>query len=234
MRRADEVHAMSEERMLRAWTVNAAPWAEAVQSGTITSRVTVTNQAVLQAVGEGPGRLLDLGCGEGWLARELAGRGWEVLGVDGAQTLIDIAETLGGAEYLCLPYGGLGQALEDRRFECVVANFSLLGSRSTTDAITAAAGLLVPGGRLVVQTVHPCWIDDNQHEGWREETWQALGALSCTPSPWYYRTRGSWLGLLGGSGLTVLESKEPTAPGAEQPASVILVGRKPILDEPRL
>lgn len=225
---------MNEERILQAWTVNAAPWAEAVQSGTIASRVNVTNQAVLQAVGEGPGRLLDLGCGEGWLARELGRRGWEVLGVDGAQALVDIAERLGGAEYLCLPYEGLEQALEDRLFECVVANFSLLGDQSTADAIAAAGRLLVPGGRLVLQTVHPCWVDDNRHEGWREETWQALGALACTPSPWYYRNLGSWLQLFKERGLSELETKEPTAPGAEQPASLIILGRKPILDEPRL
>lgn len=225
---------MSEERILQAWTMNAAPWAEAVQSGSIASRVAITNQAVLEAVGKGPGRLLDLGCGEGWLGRALAAAGWEVLGVDGAQPLIDVAERLGGAEYLCLPYEGLRQALEDRRFECVVANFSLLGDQSTADAIAAAGRLLVPGGRLVVQTVHPCWVDEPESEGWREETWQALGALSCTPSPWYYRNLGSWLRLLKERGLSKLETREPTAPGAEQPASLILVAQKPTLDEPRL
>ena len=52
------------------WLQAAAPWCRAVRDGRIRSRVAVTNAAILDAIAARPGgRLLDLGCGEGWLLR---------------------------------------------------------------------------------------------------------------------------------------------------------------------
>ncbi len=68
--------ALSDEKILDSWHKNAAPWSLAVREGQIDSRRLVTDSAIVGAVEE-YGRaytrpsVLDIGCGEGWLARAL-------------------------------------------------------------------------------------------------------------------------------------------------------------------
>ena len=51
------------------------------------------NQPAVAATGAR--RVLDLGCGEGWLARALAAGGLDVTGVDGAPALVEAATAAG-------------------------------------------------------------------------------------------------------------------------------------------
>ena len=65
-----------ESALLQSWHTNADAWIDVIRSGAIESRQQVTDQAVLLAIiGRQPERVLDLGCGEGWLLRALAARG---------------------------------------------------------------------------------------------------------------------------------------------------------------
>jgi hypothetical protein len=45
------------------------------------------------------------------------------------------------------------------------------------------------------------------------------------PAPWYFRTLESWDALLQGCGFDILERREPKAPGALTPASVVWIGK---------
>jgi SAM-dependent methyltransferase len=47
--------------------------------------------AALEAVGDGPGRVLDAGMGGGRLVAELAARGWTVSGVDSSTAMVELA-----------------------------------------------------------------------------------------------------------------------------------------------
>jgi 2-polyprenyl-3-methyl-5-hydroxy-6-metoxy-1,4-benzoquinol methylase len=91
------------KRLRRSWIANATAWREAVREQRIESRRLVTDAAVVSAVlAESPRRVLDLGCGEGWLGRALSGHGIAVTGVDGSAPLIEAARSLGGATFLTL------------------------------------------------------------------------------------------------------------------------------------
>jgi hypothetical protein len=79
----DEPRHPHEEQINRSWNANAKPWARAIQTGSIQSRTLVTDRAIIEAVSSmAPRRVLDVGCGEGWLARALSARGMTVTGVD--------------------------------------------------------------------------------------------------------------------------------------------------------
>ena len=102
---------MSErEQLQRSWVANATSWSDAVREQRIESRRVVTDAAIVEAVLAGhPRTSLDLGCGEGWLARALASHGIEVTGIDASAPLVDAANALGGARFLAIGYDALAQ-----------------------------------------------------------------------------------------------------------------------------
>src|ERR1700729_1540156 len=78
-----------EREIIRSWHSNAAPWARAIRAASIASRKLVTDQAIIDAVSSvSCARILDIGCGEGWLARALRALGMSVTGVDVVPALI--------------------------------------------------------------------------------------------------------------------------------------------------
>jgi SAM-dependent methyltransferase len=102
-----------------------------------------------------PGRLtLEVGCGEGRVARDLAQRGHTVVALDGSPTLTAMAAaTDPGGRYVvgdaaALPFG-------DGRFDIVVAYNSLMDVADMPASVREASRVLEPGGRLCVCVTHP-------------------------------------------------------------------------------
>lgn len=215
-----------EQAILDAWAVNAAAWTTAVRGGAIGSRASVTDAAIVAAVLERrPRRVLDVGCGEGWLARSLAKKGVEVCGVDAIPALIERARAGGGADFRVLSYAALADGELPGEFDAVVCNFSLLGERSAEAVVSAAATLLNPGGVFIVQTLHPLSASGEfpYRDGWREGSWAGCGPGFSEPAPWYFRTLGGWVELLQAHGLRLLQLREPPDAQAGRPLSLILI-----------
>lgn len=88
------------------------------------------NQAILLAVvaGRQPERVLDLGCGEGWLLRALAERAINVVGVDGDATLVEAARAAGSSPVHLATYEELAEAKVEigSDYDLICANFALL------------------------------------------------------------------------------------------------------------
>ena len=72
-----------EQYIIQSWQANAGNWIRLIESGGIESRKLVTNKAIVNAIIiANPSSVFDIGCGEGWLAKELFDRGIAVSGVD--------------------------------------------------------------------------------------------------------------------------------------------------------
>lgn len=219
-------HPPPEDHILRSWRANAAPWTEAIAAQRIESRRLVTNQAIVDAVmSRAPRTVLDIGCGEGWLARALAERDVRVTGVDAIPELIDNARRLGAADYKVATYDDIAAGRLDVRVDVAVANFALIGAESTAQLVAAIPRLLAPGGAFVIQTLHPVIAcgDAPYKEGWREGAWAIAGLEFSDPAPWYFRPLESWIRLLTTCGLHIAELREPVNPSTGKPASVIFV-----------
>lgn len=94
-----------QEQLRRSWIANADSWRDAVREHKIDSRRAATDAAIVDLiVSLHPENVLDLGCGEGWLARALAAEGINVCGVDASRPLIDAANELGGGTFFALSY----------------------------------------------------------------------------------------------------------------------------------
>lgn len=222
---------MSQERegeMDRSWIANAEGWTEAVRGGRIESRRLATDRAIVEAVAQrSPRRALDVGCGEGWLARALADRGMDVVGVDASAPLVEAARKLGGGSFRVLSYADLAAdpASVGTGFDAAVFNFALL-HEDAAPVLQAVRRILAPAGSLLIQTVHP-WTARGEapyRDGWRTETFAGFGPSFSEPMPWYFRTLESWIALLGRSGYLVRELREPAHPDTGQPLSLLLVG----------
>lgn len=214
----------NDERIIESWNANAKSWADAVRTRAIESRRLVTDQAVTDAVLQYPGlRILDVGCGEGWLSQKLLIAGRDVTGFDASPDLIAEARRRSNATFIELSYEAF--AAEPSRcgliFDVAVCNFSLLGE-DVSSLLKGIQKIINPSGHLIIQTVHPYAMAAAGYEsGWREETFTNLPG-QWSPMPWYFRTIGSWVEALTICGWNISRIIEPLHPETRTPASLIL------------
>lgn len=227
---------LHERKILTAWQSNAQPWSQAVRENRIESRVTVTNKAIVDTVldecrAASLTTVLDLGCGEGWLVRELNNNDLSATGMDAVDGLIDRARELdsdGKDRYKVLSYNELADGELAETFDVVVANFSLLGEESVGRLFAAFENILNSSGRLIVQTVHPVFAcgEEPYENGWREESWKNFGGEFTEPAPWFFRTLESWTSLFVDNAFELIKIKEPLNLKTKTPASIIFVAKK--------
>ena len=217
---------LSDAKIVESWGRNAAQWTAAVRDKRIESRNLVTDQAIVEVVmARSPVTALDIGCGEGWLSRELAARGVDVIGVDVIPGLIEHAAKSGSGVFRVMSYEEIGEGKLGVRVDAAIANFSLIGKESVEGLIRRAPSLLNAGGSLVIQTLHPAFASNEEPyvDGWRKGSWAGFSDDFTDPAPWYFRTLESWVRLLGESGFRLQELREPLHPSTGRPASVIFV-----------
>lgn len=216
-----------EQQILNSWKKNAAPWTAAVRNAEIASRTLVSNQAIVDTVlSRQPRRVLDLGCGEGWLVRELTHRGMDTLGVDAIPELVAAARAAGIGQFRQLSHEDLATQGFAEPFDLVVCNFSLFGDASVTSVFESVRQLLRAGGSFIVQTLNPAVVKDEQadQDGWRPGSWDGFREAFSDPAPWYFRTLASWRTLFVENGFLPPQVIEPAHPQSGEPVSLILAG----------
>lgn len=218
----------NELSILQSWQMNASPWIEAIELNQIESRRFVTNQAIIETILPlGVKNLLDVGCGEGWLTRALIKKGLNVTGIDATPELIDKANALGNGSFHVLNYEEVSTQTLNKQYDAAVCNFSLLGKDSVEQLLPALKSILSKDGYLIIQTLHPISCNNGQayQDGWREGSWDGFSNAFKQPAPWYFRTIGSWLGLLRQYGFQLIQVNEPVNSNSGQVCSLIMVGQ---------
>jgi 2-polyprenyl-3-methyl-5-hydroxy-6-metoxy-1,4-benzoquinol methylase len=189
------------------WEANADYWVKIIRERRDRYRTELTDRAVLDAIGPCEGlRVLDAGCGEGYLSRRLAAMGADVVGIDVSQGLIDAAESAAATAVPDTPdgldgldgldgssgRGGSGGSVsfarasvdampvEDAGFDLVVCNHLFSHLQDPADAIGEFGRVLKSGGRLVILTLHPCFYTFDAERG----------AADAVPAARYFGPRG--------------------------------------------
>lgn len=149
---------MSSSEDIARWDEVAASYADAV-GGESDSFYRRLAPFLWQQLGDVSGRrVLDLGCGHGWLAGLLNEAGADVVGIDGSTELIAIAR----AEHPAVRFevadltAGLPDGLE--KFDAVVAHMVLMDLPQLDRVVADAASVLAGGGVFVCSILHPCFF----------------------------------------------------------------------------
>jgi SAM-dependent methyltransferase len=176
----------------------------------------------------GAARVLDVGCGEGQVAR-LAVRGGadQVVGVDPTWTQVTVAkDRAGGPTYA--RSGAAGLPFRNSSFDAVVSCLVFEHIRDVDDAIAEVARVLAPGGRFLFLLNHPLlqtpnsgWIDDQILDP-PEQYWRIGPYLVEDESieevekdvfiPFIHRPLSRYLNALAGNGLLLHRMEEPAPP----------------------
>lgn len=112
--------------------------------------------------------ILDLACGQGFFARELAKSGAKVIGCDISPELIEIAKRDKAVEYYVCEADKLGFA-QDQSFEKTLIILALQNIENTHGVIGEINRVLKPKGKLFIVLNHPAFrIPKNSSWGWDE------------------------------------------------------------------
>lgn len=218
---------LSDKKIIDSWGKNVTSWITAIKEKQIESRRLVTDQAIIDAIASISAKtVLDIGCGEGWLVRQLSALGLSVTGIDVIPELIDKARELGSGSFQRMAYEDMSEGRLNKKYDVAVCNFSLLGKESVEHVFEVTPLLLNKGGSLIIQTLHP-GVSSEKHsyaDGWREGSWDGFSDKFCDPAPWYFRTLESWFRLFHENGYKLEMIKEPINPQTGMVTSLILVG----------
>jgi SAM-dependent methyltransferase len=140
--------------------------------------------ALLDLAGDLTGmRVLEVACGQGRVARELASHGARVVGVDISAALLDKARLAEGRGPMGIVYvedNVASWSVEEASFDSAVCNYGLSDIDDLDGALATVAAAVRPGGAFVWSILHPCF------PGWSPEA----------PSSWSgrgYYEEGWWL-----------------------------------------
>jgi SAM-dependent methyltransferase len=176
---------------------------------------------------------LEVGCGEGRVARDLVARGHRVTGLDASPSLLSAAADADPASRYV---EGLAEALpfDEGAFDLVVAYNSLMDVDDMPVAVSEAARVLAPGGRLCACITHPLqtastW--DREDEGTplvvseayldrrRMDVAVERGGLEFTFAGWCYPLE-AYTRALEDAGLLIEAIREPADPAGGRWARV--------------
>lgn len=148
---------------LRSWDQNAHFWDDKMGEGNA-FHLTLVRPGVERLLGGAEGqRVLDVGCGNGLLARRLAALGAEVVAVDGSAAMLQRAAVRGDGEgaisYRVMDATSEAELLNlgVETFDAAVAAMVLMDLPVIGPLASALSRLLKPGGRFVFAVAHPCF-----------------------------------------------------------------------------
>ena len=109
-----------------------------------------------------PSRVLDVGCGTGYLLRRLAGRApqaLELAGVDAAPAMIETARAMSADRRMHFTTGTAEELpYPEQTFDLVVSTTSFDHWADQRAGLTECARVLVPGGHLVLIDQFSAWL----------------------------------------------------------------------------
>jgi SAM-dependent methyltransferase len=163
------------------WQTGFGPGYLALYDGFLAERTPVEVdqiEALLELVP--PRKILDLPCGQGRHAIELARRGYEVTGVDLSPYMLGVARERADASGVRVRWlaGDMREALPGDTFDLILNLFTSFGyfadEADDRRVVRAAASMLEPGGRFLLEVINGQRVMGN----FQEREWFTVGQIA--------------------------------------------------------
>ncbi|MCP5022812.1 MAG: class I SAM-dependent methyltransferase [bacterium] len=222
---------------MESWNVKAAAWDEQVGETGDANRRLNSDPVLWNLAGEVQGkRVLDAGCGTGYLSRELTHRGASVVGVDFSPAMVEISRKHAREQGLnidhfvadgCRLFPSDQAALEEGTFDLAISNYVLMDMPNLQGAIESLARALRPGGVAVLILSHPCFpqgdttsVDEDPRSSvvtyrWSHNYFEPTAHLEPawgrfdTAFPSFHRPLSDYFQAFTSAGFTVTDLEEP-------------------------
>ncbi|MEI5906602.1 class I SAM-dependent methyltransferase [Bacillus spongiae] len=159
---------MTTDDAIKRWNQHAESFISSYTEHGDIHREVFLNPTIFSLLGDVNGkRVLDAGCGEGYLSRLLAEKGAIVTAVDYAQKMIEMAKQRTSSDApIHYRQGNCEQLsfLADAQFDTIVSNMVLQDLEDYEAALREMHRLLTDGGVCIFSILHPCFITPNS--GW--------------------------------------------------------------------
>jgi 2-polyprenyl-3-methyl-5-hydroxy-6-metoxy-1,4-benzoquinol methylase len=148
------------DRFRSQWQANADVFAQLINEKGTPHHREILNPCIERLMGEVEGcRILDAGCGEGYLSRFYAIKSADVVGVDFSPALIEMCQTSPEKTTAKFQVGNLCKldSLGDASFDIILCNLVLLNLECLNESLHEFHRLLRPKGFLIFSVVHPAF-----------------------------------------------------------------------------
>lgn len=174
--------------MSNGWDESAEAWIKRQGTDGDWGRQFVLDPVMLPRIAShNPGQVLDIGCGEGRLCRQLSAMGIDAYGIDPTERLIAEAKRLGNEHFLCAKAECL--PFEDSTFDMVISCLSLIDIEDYRSAISEMQRVLKPSGHALIANLNS-FNTAGQNVGWIRN---ALGQREYWPVKDYLSEHPDWV-----------------------------------------
>lgn len=168
------VSGKTQAQIAAEWDRIASRRAAQIESGLDLSFTYILVPAVLSLVSNSDlTNVIDIGCGAGFLTRELASRATQVVGVDISGKNIEYAtkrwRNVPNVRFHTTSIEDYAERAERPEFGVAVCNMTLMTVLDLDNAVKAAARTLKVGGHLVATITHPCFWP--RYWGYVDQPW---------------------------------------------------------------
>ena len=207
------------------WNRVADDWQIQIGAAGDSNRILNSDPVLWAFAGDVDGlKVLDAGCGTGYLCRQLRDRGAVVTGIDISERMIDIAR----AEHPTIDFRVDScselRTIRDAEFDLVIANYVLMDTPDLDGAMHAFRRILRTKGIAVLVFSHPCFpqgratvSNDGEETKYRWEI-PYFERRRCVDPPWghftsefiwFHRPLSDYWKAFKMSGFLVLDFEEP-------------------------
>lgn len=165
-----KIEQFTSEEAVRRWDRFADRYAETHTEQGDPHKEAFLNPTILSLAGDVQNRrLLDAGCGEGYLSRMFASLGADVTAVDYSTRMLEIAKERTTNELRINYLHGNCEHLDmlaDESFDLIFSNMVIQDLAEYEKAFQEMHRLLVDGGTYIFSITHPCFI--TPESGWEK------------------------------------------------------------------